>query len=115
MADVKKSPGRGARRRYGAGGSSLSRFARRRRGVLDARMASTVPKSVANPYIRRQAFGDRPPVRSRSRHSVDTMEQCEAMSSGRGGDCIRDPSLSGIAGAYAYAPNFSPAQGGRVR
>jgi len=70
---------------------------------------------VANPYIRRQAFGDRPPVRSRSRHSVDTMEQCEAMSSGRGGDCIRDPSLSGIAGAYAYALNFSPAQGGRVR
>jgi hypothetical protein len=38
--------------------------------------------------------------------SFATMEQCQAMSSGRGGSCYRDPFLpeAGIAGAYAYAP-----------
>jgi hypothetical protein len=36
--------------------------------------------------------------------SFDTMAQCQAMSSGRGGDCLRDPSLSDIASTYAYAP-----------
>ena len=34
----------------------------------------------------------------------DTLAQCQAMSSGRGGDCLRDPSLSDIASTYAYAP-----------
>ena len=34
----------------------------------------------------------------------DTLAQCEAMSSGRGGDCYRDPFLSDASGAYAYAP-----------
>ena len=41
----------------------------------------------------------------------DTMAQCQAMASGRGGDCLRDPSLgtaastsSNAASAYAYAP-----------
>ena len=33
----------------------------------------------------------------------DTLAQCQATASGRGGDCLRDPSLG--AGAYAYAPN----------
>ena len=38
--------------------------------------------------------------------SFDTMEQCQAMSSGRGGDCFRDPFLnnSNSGGAYAYQP-----------
>ena len=36
--------------------------------------------------------------------SFDTLTQCQAMSSGRGGDCLRDPSLSDIASTYAYAP-----------
>jgi hypothetical protein len=38
--------------------------------------------------------------------SFATMEQCRAMSSGRGGDCYRDPLLpqAGTTGAYAYAP-----------
>jgi hypothetical protein len=31
------------------------------------------------------------------------MEQCQAMSSGRGGDCFRDPFLP-ASDAYAYAP-----------
>jgi hypothetical protein len=34
----------------------------------------------------------------------DTMAQCQAMSSGRGGDCVRDPFFPGAANAYAYAP-----------
>lgn len=35
--------------------------------------------------------------------SFDTMEQCQAMSSGRGGDCFRDPFLP-ASDAYAYVP-----------
>ncbi len=34
----------------------------------------------------------------------DTLAQCQDMSSGRGGDCIRNPALGGAADAYAYAP-----------
>ena len=34
----------------------------------------------------------------------DTMAQCQDMSSGRGGDCLANPSLGGAANAYAYAP-----------
>jgi hypothetical protein len=34
----------------------------------------------------------------------DTMAQCQDMSSGRGGDCLPNPSLGGAANAYAYAP-----------
>jgi hypothetical protein len=33
----------------------------------------------------------------------DTLAQCQAMAAGRGGDCLRDPSLGG-GSAYAYAP-----------
>ena len=33
-----------------------------------------------------------------------TMEQCQAMSSGRGGTCYRDPFLPEASNAYAYAP-----------
>ena len=35
--------------------------------------------------------------------SFDTLAQCQATASGRGGDCLRDPSLG--AGASAYAPS----------
>ena len=38
--------------------------------------------------------------------SFDTMDQCQAMSSGRGGDCFRDPFLPAN-DAYAYAPKVS--------
>jgi hypothetical protein len=34
----------------------------------------------------------------------DTLAQCQDMSSGRGGDCLRNPALGGAADAYAYAP-----------
>jgi hypothetical protein len=33
----------------------------------------------------------------------DTLAQCQAMSSGRGGDCVRDPSLGDVRSAYAFA------------
>src|SRR4051794_5682089 len=36
--------------------------------------------------------------------SFETMEQCQAMSSGRGGTCYRDPYLPSTTSAYAYAP-----------
>ncbi len=47
----------------------------------------------------------------------DTMAQCQAMSSGRGGDCLRDPFQGWVNGAYAYAPGYSRSQGrwGRVK
>lgn len=40
----------------------------------------------------------------------DTLEQCQAMSSGRGGDCLRDPFLKSPANAYAYQPKHAPAK-----
>jgi hypothetical protein len=36
--------------------------------------------------------------------SFDTLAQCQAMSSGRGGDCYRDPFLNNSNSAYAYQP-----------
>ena len=41
----------------------------------------------------------------------DTMAQCQAMSSGRGGDCLRDPSQGSLNGVYAYAPGYSRSHG----
>jgi len=37
----------------------------------------------------------------------DTLEQCQAMSSGRGGSCERDPFLAATSSAYAYQPKPS--------
>ena len=36
--------------------------------------------------------------------SFDTLAQCQGMSSGRGGDCFRDPFLPATSSAYAYQP-----------
>jgi hypothetical protein len=36
--------------------------------------------------------------------SFSTLEQCQAMSSGRGGSCYRDPFLADTSSAYAYQP-----------
>jgi Protein of unknown function (DUF3551) len=41
----------------------------------------------------------------------DTLAQCQAMSSGRGGDCLRDPTLGDVRSAYAFAPKRGPANG----
>jgi hypothetical protein len=43
--------------------------------------------------------------------SFDTLAQCQAMSSGRGGDCLRDPSLGDVRSAYAFAPKRGQANG----
>ena len=33
-----------------------------------------------------------------------SLEECQAMSSGRGGDCYRDPFFANTSNAYAYQP-----------
>ena len=42
--------------------------------------------------------------------SFETMEQCQAMSSGRGGTCYRDPLLT--SSAYAYQPKHPLSKSG---
>ena len=42
--------------------------------------------------------------------SFDTLAQCQATSSGIGGDCYRDRFLSDASGAHAYAPIRVPAR-----
>ena len=37
--------------------------------------------------------------------SFDTLAQCQATASGRGDDCLRDPSLPSASNAYASAPD----------
>jgi hypothetical protein len=39
-----------------------------------------------------------------------SLEQCQAMSAGRGGDCYRDPFLANTSNALAYQPKSSPAK-----
>ena len=46
--------------------------------------------------------------------SFDTMEQCEAMRNGIGGDCFRDPFLKDNNNAYAHAPKYPGSRQGRV-
>jgi hypothetical protein len=43
--------------------------------------------------------------------SFATMEQCQAMSSGRGGACYRDPFLPEVSATAAYA--YAPLHGGK--
>jgi hypothetical protein len=45
--------------------------------------------------------------------SFDTLEQCQAMSSGRGGDCYRDPFLGSASSAFAYQPKHPLSQRAR--
>ena len=42
--------------------------------------------------------------------SFSTLEQCQAMSAGRGGDCYRDPFLADTSNALAYFPKHSQAK-----
>jgi hypothetical protein len=42
----------------------------------------------------------------------DTMAQCQASSSGIGGDCFRDPNLSDSRNAYGYQPKSPRARSG---
>jgi hypothetical protein len=45
--------------------------------------------------------------------SFTTLEQCQAMSSGRGGDCYRDPFLTNSSNALAYQPKHAAAHRAR--
>jgi hypothetical protein len=45
--------------------------------------------------------------------SFTTLEQCQAMSSGRGGDCYRDPFLTDSSNALAYQPKHAAAHRAR--
>ena len=47
--------------------------------------------------------------------SFDTMEQCLASASGRGGTCDRDPFLSEASGPYAYVKGHDRRQGQRLK
>ena len=42
--------------------------------------------------------------------SFETLAQCQAMSSGRGGDCYRDPFLADPRNALAYQPKVGHSQ-----
>ena len=44
--------------------------------------------------------------------SFATLEQCKAMSSGRGGDCYRDPFLPDASSAYAWQPKTAHVKSG---
>jgi hypothetical protein len=45
--------------------------------------------------------------------SFSTLEDCQAMSSGRGGDCYRDPFFANTSNAYAYQPKHLQAKSAR--
>jgi hypothetical protein len=62
-----------------------------------ALVAAATPAS-AGEYCRQDAISG---MRS---CSYATIEQCQAMSSGIGGTCYRDPFLPSTTNAYAYAP-----------
>jgi len=67
--------------------------------ALVAIAAPSTPASAAD-YCRQDAISG---MRS---CGYATIEQCQAMSSGIGGTCYRDPFLpqAGVSNAYAYAP-----------
>jgi hypothetical protein len=45
--------------------------------------------------------------------SFETLEQCQAMSSGRGGSCYRDPFLARASDALAYQPKHPHSKSAR--
>jgi hypothetical protein len=68
-------------------------------GALTLAAIATPASAHTYEYCRRDVIG------ATLSCSFDTLAQCQAMSSGRGGDCLRDPFLSDIGSAYAYAPD----------
>jgi hypothetical protein len=69
-------------------------------GLFAMALAATPASAGPNEYCRQDVTSG---MRS---CSFATIEQCQAMSSGRGGGCHRDPFLpqAGASSAYAYAP-----------
>jgi hypothetical protein len=78
-------------------------------GVFALALASITTPAAAGPYEY-----CRTDVSSAMRScSFRSMEECQAMSSGRGGSCARDPFLPAASGgnagsAYAYQPKAGP-------
>jgi hypothetical protein len=66
-------------------------------------VAMATPASAAE-YCRRDVTS------AMSSCSFSTLEQCQAMSAGRGGDCYRDPFLADTSNALAYFPKHSQAK-----
>ena len=68
-------------------------------GALTFVATATPASAHTYEYCRRDVIGNTLSC------SFDTLAQCQAMSSGRGGDCLRDPALGEIGNSYAYAPD----------
>jgi hypothetical protein len=70
-------------------------------GLFAMALAAVATPASAGEYCRQDAISG---MRS---CSYATLEQCQAMSSGVGGTCYRDPFLpeAGASSAYAYAPH----------
>jgi hypothetical protein len=63
--------------------------------------AMTAPEASAGEFCKRDVTGHMTSC------SFDTMEQCQAMTAGIGGDCFRDPFLNDSSNALAYHPKHS--------
>ena len=59
------------------------------------------PKASAGEFCRRDVTGHMTSC------GFDTMQQCQAMAAGIGGDCFRDPFLNESSNALAYHPKSS--------
>jgi hypothetical protein len=67
--------------------------------VGSALLSTTEPASARDYEFCRQDY-----TSGMRQCGFDTMEQCIAMISGRGGSCIRDPFLAEASASYAFAP-----------
>ena len=63
--------------------------------------AMTAPEASAGEFCRRDVTGHMTSC------GFDTMQQCQAMAAGIGGDCFRDPFLNESGDALAYHPKSS--------
>jgi hypothetical protein len=72
--------------------------------VALAFVTMATPASAAGDYCRRD-------VTSYMTSCGITLEQCQSMSAGRGGDCYRDPSAADNSNALAYAPKVQAKPG----
>jgi hypothetical protein len=63
--------------------------------------AMSAPGASAGEFCRRDVTGHMTSC------GFDTMQQCQAMAAGIGGDCFRDPSLNESSNVLAYHPKSS--------
>jgi hypothetical protein len=69
-------------------------------GLLALALTSIATPAAAAKY----EYCRQDPISGTRGCAFETMEQCQAMSSGRGGTCFRDPFLPAASDAYAYQP-----------